>query len=182
MTPADGKPIESSVPDTDPSVELKRLADDAEAIAAGVYDRPVGAPESGDLRRLAGALDQISATLRTQINQLREYNEALERAHTRFGEALRATHNLERMLEIALETGMEAVQARSGLLMLRKGSGTLVGGVSRNLDIRPFKLQVGQGIAGHVASTGKPIVLPGSADPPSGTRRSRTSPASSRSH
>ncbi len=166
MTPADGKSIESSVPDTDPSVELKKLADDAEAIAAGVYDRPVDAPESGDLRRLAGALDRISATLRTQINQLREYNEALERAHTRFGEALRATHNLERMLEIALETGMEAVQARSGLLMLRKGSGTLVGGVSRNLDIRPFKLQVGQGIAGHVASTGKPIVLPGSADPP----------------
>ena len=150
----------------DPSIELKKLADDAEAIAAGLYDRDIEAPSSGDLRRLAGALDQISATMRAQLVQLREYNEALARAHTRFGEALRATHNLDRMLEIALETGMETIGARSGLLMLRKGSGTLMTGVARNLDTPGFKLEVGQGISGHVASTGQPILLPGSADPP----------------
>jgi diguanylate cyclase (GGDEF)-like protein len=150
----------------DPSVELKKLADDAEAIAAGLYDRKIDAPSSADLRRLAGALDQISATMKAQVVQLREYNEALARAHTRFGEALRATHNLDRMLEIALETGMETIGARSGLLMLRKGSGTLMTGVTRNLDTAGFKLEVGQGISGHVASTGQPILLPGSADPP----------------
>jgi len=152
--------------EVDPSVELKKLADDAEAIAAGLYDREIDAPSSGDLRRLASALDQISATMKAQILQLREYNEALARAHTRFGEALRATHNLDRMLEIALETGMETIGARSGLLMLRKGSGTLMTGVTRNLDTPGFKLEVGQGISGHVASTGQPILLPGSADPP----------------
>lgn len=150
----------------DPSIELKKLADDAEAIAAGLYDREIDAPSSGDLRRLASALDQISATMKAQIVQLREYNEALARAHTRFGEALRATHDLDRMLEIALETGMETIGAKSGLLMLRKGPGTLMTGVTRNLDTPGFKLEVGQGISGHVASTGQPILLPGSADPP----------------
>jgi two-component system cell cycle response regulator len=152
--------------ENDPTVELKRLADDAEAIASGLYDREIEAPPAGDLRRLAEALDQISATMRAQIDQIREYNEALERAHTRFGEALRATHDLDRMLEIALETGMETIGARSGLLMLRKGLGTLVAGVNRNLDLPKFKLAVGQGIAGHVASTGHPVLLPGSADVP----------------
>lgn len=152
--------------EVDPSIELKKLADDAEAIAAGLYDREIDSPASGDLRRLASALDQISATMKAQIVQLREYNEALARAHTRFGEALRATHNLDRMLEIALETGMETIGARSGLLMLRKGSGTLMTGVTRNLETPGFKLEVGQGISGHVASTGLPILLPGSADPP----------------
>ena len=152
--------------DTDLSIELKRLADDAEAIASGKYDRAIDTAPTGDLRRLAEALDRISATLQSQVNQLREYNEALERAHTRFGEALRATHDLERILEIALESGMEATRARSGLLMLRKGSGTLVAGVCRNLDIPRFKLDVGQGIAGRVAFTSRPVLLPGSADPP----------------
>ncbi|CAN5858990.1 sensor domain-containing diguanylate cyclase [soil metagenome] len=150
----------------DPSIELTKLADEAEAIAAGLYDREIDPPSSGDLRRLASALDQISSTLKAQVVQLNEYNEALARAHTRFGEALRATHNLDRMLEIALETGMETIGARSGLLMLRKGSGTLMTGVTRNLDTPGFKLEVGQGISGHVASTGQPILLPGSADPP----------------
>ncbi|HEX2053379.1 MAG TPA: diguanylate cyclase, partial [Actinomycetota bacterium] len=153
------------MPDTDPSVELKKLADDAEAIAAGHFDRPIDPPPAGDLRRLAEALDQIAGKLQAQMGQLREYNEALTRAHIRFGEALRATHDLERMLEIALETGMEAVRARSGLLVLRRG-GALVSGVSRNLDRPPFKLELGQGIAGHVAATGTPALLPGSADPP----------------
>ena len=152
--------------ETDPSIELKRLADDAEAIASGRYDRQIDTAHTGDLRRLAEALDHISSTLQTQLNELREYNEALERAHTRFGEALRATHDLERILEIALETGMEATRARRGLLMLRKGSGTLVAAVFRNLDIPRFKLEVGQGIAGHVASASRPVLLPGSADPP----------------
>lgn len=152
--------------EVDPSVEIKKLADDAEAIASGLYDRDIEAPSSGDLRRLATALDQISATMKAQILQLREYNEALARAHTRFGEALRATHDLDRMLEIALETGMETIGARSGLLMLRKGMGTLMTGVTRNLDTAGFKLEVGQGISGHVASTGQPILLPGSSDHP----------------
>jgi two-component system, cell cycle response regulator len=152
--------------EVDPSVELKKLADDAEAIASGLYDREIDAPSSGDLRRLASALDQISSTMKAQILQLREYNEALARAHTRFGEALRATHNLDRMLEIALETGMETIGARSGLLMLRKGMGTLMTGVTRNMETPGFKLEVGQGISGHVASTGQAILLPGSADPP----------------
>ena len=154
------------MPDTNPSVELKRLADDAEAIAAGTYDRAIDAPQSEDLRRLAGALERITGTLRAQVAQLRESNEALARAHTRFGEALRATHDLERMLEIALETGMEAIRAQRGLLMLRKGGATLVSGVARNLDAANFKLEVGQGIAGKVAATGQPILFPGSADPP----------------
>lgn len=149
----------------DSSVELKKLADDAEAIAAGSYDRSIEVPQSGELGRLAAALSQISSTLQAQVGQLRDYNEALARAHTRFGEALRATHDLERMLEIALETGMEAIRASSGLLMLRRG-GSLVSGVARNLDLESFALEIGQGVAGRVAATGTPVVIPGSADPP----------------
>lgn len=139
---------------------LKRLADHAEAVARGSLQRE--APSSnGEMGRLAAALDTLSALLATQQTELQEHREALTRAHTRFGEALRATHDLDRMLAIALETGMETVGARRGLLMLRRGGTTLVNGVARNLEMPPLSLEVGVGIAGHVAETATAVLIPG---------------------
>lgn len=145
------------------SREIRRLADHADALAAGSYDHQ-DIPASGELGRLSNTLDKLSATLETQQKELKEYSEALTRAHTRFGEALRATHDLDRMLAIALETGMETVGAKSGLLMLRRGGGTLVTGVARNLEVPAFTLDLGDGIAGRVAETGEAIVVPGTAE------------------
>lgn len=151
----------------DPSSEaLARLADHVQAVAAGSYHQELDSHPSGELGRLAEALEQIRRRLGDQDEQLRQYQEALNRAHTRFGEALRATHDLERMLEIALETGMEAVQARSGLILLRKGLGTLVGGVSRNIGTAELRLELGKGIAGQVALTGRPVRWPDPQAPP----------------
>ena len=115
-------------------------------------------------RKLARQLDELSAAMKAQELELEEYSEALNRAHTRFGEALRATHDLDKMLAVALETGMETVRAKRGLLLLRKGPGTLGIGVTRNMEVPPFTLDVGQGISGHVASTGNPLVIPGQED------------------
>lgn len=145
------------------SAHLKRLADRADALAGGSFVHQQAAASSGELGRLSGALDKLSATFEAQHKELKEYSEALTRAHTRFGEALRATHDLDRMLAIALETGMETVRAQSGLLMLRRGGGTLVKGVARNLEIPAFTLDLGEGIAGRVAECGEAIIVPGPA-------------------
>jgi diguanylate cyclase (GGDEF)-like protein len=115
-------------------------------------------------RKLARQLDELSSAMKAQELELEEYSEALNRAHTRFGEALRATHDLDKMLAVALETGMETVRAKRGLLLLRKGPGTLGIGVTRNMDVSPFTLDVGQGVSGHVAATGSPLVIPGQED------------------
>ncbi|MGQ0680051.1 MAG: diguanylate cyclase [Actinomycetota bacterium] len=144
----------------DASVNLGKLADRAEAIATGsLPDRPVTGGAQAH-RRLAESLEKVAIRLDAQNRELREYSEALSRAHTRFGEALRATHDLDRMLAIALETGMETVGAERGLLLLRRGGG-LVKGVAYNLDLPNFNLEVGQGIAGLVAKTGQALVIPG---------------------
>lgn len=150
------------------SADLKRLADRAEAINSGLYRNDGAAVSSGELGRLSGTLDKLSVTLEAQNKELKEYSEALTRAHTRFGEALRATHDLDRMLAIALETGMETVRAQSGLLMLRRGGGTLVKGVARNLESPAFTLDMGEGIAGRVAESGEAIIVPGPAAVPAG--------------
>jgi two-component system cell cycle response regulator len=142
--------------------QLRRLADQAEAIAGTHEAKPISG--KGEMARLAGTLHKLSTALEAQTRELEDYSEALNRAHTRFGEALRATHDLDKMLAVALETGIETVRASSGLLMLRKGPGTLTVGVNRNLDTAQFTLDVGQGISGHVAATGTPLVIPGAGD------------------
>jgi two-component system, cell cycle response regulator len=143
---------------------LRRLSEDVGAVAGGEYDRPLQASGSGDLQQLVHSLNRVSSRLKSQAAELKESSEALNRAHTRFGEALRATHNMERMLEIALDTGMETVRAKRGLLMLRKGA-NLTSGVARNLEVPGLQLPVGSGVAGHVAATGQPARVPGNAAP-----------------
>lgn len=148
------------MPGADSPDELHKLADYAEKLSAGDADPPTPFPSSSDAARVAAALEKLHQQLAAQTREIAEYQRALDRAHTRFGEALRSTHDLDRMLEIALETGMETVGARRGMLMLRKGQGTLLSGVKRNLDIGRLTLDPGQGIAGHVAATGTPVVIP----------------------
>jgi two-component system, cell cycle response regulator len=143
---------------------VRKLSQDVGALAGGEYDRPLKVRGSGDLEQLVQSLNQLSLRLKSQAAELKESSEALTRAHTRFGEALRATHDMDRILEIALDTGMETVRAKRGLLMLRKGA-TLTAGVGRNLTVAGLQIPVGSGIAGQVAATGQPIRLPGSAAP-----------------
>lgn len=144
------------------SEELRRLADAAEAIAAGrPYPSSPVSTAHEELGRLAAALERISCKLSAQHDEIREYDEALQRARTRFGEALRATHDLQRMLEIALETGMETVKARRALLMLRKGPAALVPGAARGFAMPSFILEAGRGVSGHVAATGEAVLIPG---------------------
>lgn len=153
------------MPGTDPSdKELHKLADYAEALSAGSAEPQTPPRLSEDAARVAAAVENLTERLAAFKREVAEYQEALDRAHTRFGDALRSTHNLDRMLEIALETGMETIGARRGMLMLRKGQGALISGVSRNLDGH-FTLDPGQGIAGHVAATGSPVVVPSASAP-----------------
>jgi two-component system cell cycle response regulator len=148
---------------------VRKLSKDVGALAGGEYDRPLNAGSSGDLEQLVQSLNQLSGKLRSQAAELKESGEALSRAHTRFGEALRATHDMDRILEIALDTGMETVRAERGLLMLRKGA-TLTAGVGRNLEVAGLQFPVGSGISGHVAATGQPLRVPGNAMPPADER------------
>lgn len=147
------------------SAQLRRLADHASELASGSYERTGSPAASGEPGRLTDSLDRLSETLEKQNRELTEYRAALGRAHTRFGEALRATHDLDRMLAIALETGMETVRARRGLLLLRRGGGTLVTGVGRNLNIDSISLDIGEGIAGQVAESGEAVIIPGPGSP-----------------
>jgi signal transduction histidine kinase len=93
-----------------------------------------------------------------------DLEEALAR-ETRFGRALRdvglalgTTLDLDPLLELILEKITEALEADRATLYLRdEATDELLSQIVQGDEVRTIRLMPGQGIAGHVAKTGKPL-------------------------
>ncbi len=96
--------------------------------------------------------------------RVRELEAALAR-ETRFGRALRevglalgATADLDPLLELILAKITEALEADRATLYLRdEKTNELLSQIVQGDEVRTIRLRVGQGIAGQVAATGKPL-------------------------
>ncbi len=147
------------------SQPLMEVADAANAIAAGEYGRQIEVHSSDEVGQLAHAFNDMSEKLNVSFSELRESREDLKRAYTRFGEALRSTHDLDRMLEATLEAAMDTVGAEKGLLVWVAG-GNLEVKAWRKIDAPDFELPIGKGVMGYVVETGTPLRIPGGGDQP----------------
>jgi signal transduction histidine kinase/putative methionine-R-sulfoxide reductase with GAF domain len=96
--------------------------------------------------------------------RIAELEAALAR-ETRFGRALRevglalgATSDLDPLLELILAKITEALEADRATLYLRdEATDELLSQIVHGDEVRTIRLKVGQGIAGQVAETGKPL-------------------------
>jgi len=103
-------------------------------------------------------------TAATAEERIRELEVALAR-ETRFGRALRevglalgATSDLDPLLELILEKITDALEADRATLYLRdEATDELLSEIVQGDEVRTIRLKVGQGIAGQVAETGKPL-------------------------
>jgi len=72
-------------------------------------------------------------------------------------------HDLNQLLELILETGTRIMRARaSSLLLLDQKTKKLYFKVTtgtKKEEVKNFEIEVGQGIAGHVAKTGEPLLI-----------------------
>lgn len=140
---------------------LTQLAAGADAIAQGNYQQHIEVRSRDELGKLASAFNSMADGLALHISQLNESREELQRALTRFGETLRSTHDLEQLLNVIVETSMDHLRAKRGLLMLlTPNRDRLVVRVHRGLESVDFELKVGEGLAGHVVEHGAPLRFP----------------------
>jgi len=93
--------------------------------------------------------------------ELNQSKEQLRRAHIRFGDALRSTHDMQGILEVILDIGLETVGAERGALLMVDGAGLLCVKKSTNLEPPLFEVRVGAGLVGYIAETGQGIRIPG---------------------
>lgn len=145
---------------------LRELAAGANAIAAGNYDQHIDVRSHDEVGELARSFNAMTERLKVHISDLRESREQVKRAYARFGEILRSTHDLEKLLEGVLEISLDTLRATRGLLMVTSGPGSLNVQVSRGVVDSDFELEPGKGLAGYVASTGNPMRLPADGDLP----------------
>ncbi|MGH2709724.1 MAG: diguanylate cyclase [Actinomycetota bacterium] len=140
---------------------LQRLVQGARAVAAGELDHRVEAGDHGDVARVADAFNTMTDYLRTYVGELQSSRDELRGSLERMGATLRTTLDLGGMLEVVLDTAAVTLGARAGALFLLRGG-------SRQLRLevaRGYKppedagLAVGEGIAGHAAATGAPILI-----------------------
>jgi signal transduction histidine kinase len=112
------------------------------------------------LRRLSRLLiDERVLTVALQ-NRLHEVSLLLDA-----GKAMNSVLELPAVLESILASAIELLDGKSGSIMLREGDELVSSCVQGNDNARGRHLQIGEGVAGQVASTREPLLIAGDADP-----------------
>jgi diguanylate cyclase (GGDEF)-like protein len=108
---------------------LSGLADAANAIARGRLDRRVKVRGRDEFARLGLAFNEMADQLEARVEELGAERARLREANVRFGEALAATHDVDQLLRVIVETVVETTGATGGLVLGLAGeviqSGTL---------------------------------------------------------
>jgi diguanylate cyclase (GGDEF)-like protein len=108
---------------------LGDLADAANAIARGRLDRRVAVRGRDVFARLGLAFNEMADQLEARVEELDAERARLRDANVRFGEALAATHDVDQLLRVIVETVVETTGATGGLVVGLAGevvqSGTL---------------------------------------------------------
>jgi signal transduction histidine kinase/putative methionine-R-sulfoxide reductase with GAF domain len=111
---------------------------------------------SRELEHRATSHDQRLKELEEELARERRIGIALREV----GLALGTTLDLEQLLELILQKINDAVEAdRSTLYLLDDRRSELVSRIVQGDEVRQIRLKVGQGIAGHVAQTGKTLLV-----------------------
>jgi diguanylate cyclase (GGDEF)-like protein len=139
---------------------LEQLAEGARSVAAGNLQTRVAA-EGQDFGRIAEAFNMMTTNLQQYVGELEQSRDELRRSLERLGVTLRSTHDLEAMLGVILDTAAVTLRARAGALyLLHPGARELRPEVAVGYE-PPVgaALRLGEGVAGTVAASGRPVLL-----------------------
>ena len=103
---------------------------------------------------------QRSDSRLAQLEEALAHQTRISSALREIGQALGTTTNLDQVLSLILVKITEAVDAdRATLYLLDESKNELVSRIAQGSEVRSIRLAIGEGIAGHVAKTGRPVVV-----------------------
>jgi diguanylate cyclase (GGDEF)-like protein len=100
---------------------IRRLVDAARAIARGDLDERVPAEGHDELALLGRTFNEMAGQLQTRLDELDSERVRLRGAFSRFGDVLGATHDVDQLRRMIVETAVEATHATGGVLMGEAG-------------------------------------------------------------
>jgi diguanylate cyclase (GGDEF)-like protein len=96
---------------------LDRLATAANAIARGEFHKRVQVDGKDEFARLGLAFNEMADQLEARLEELGAERARLRDATVRFGDALAATHDVDQLLRVIVETVVETTGATGGLVV-----------------------------------------------------------------
>jgi diguanylate cyclase (GGDEF)-like protein len=134
---------------------LGRLAQAADEIARGRFRERVHVVGRDEFAEVAQAFNRMAAQLEQRMDEL-EYERRRTRELTlRFGKALTATHDIELLLRVIVETMVEATGAEGGAAIVRKRELARTGSLDGGPDKLELPLKVDGELFGHVVLCGE---------------------------
>jgi diguanylate cyclase (GGDEF)-like protein len=138
---------------------LGRLANAANAIARGRLDRRVEVQGRDEFGRLGLAFNEMADQLEARLEELDAERARLRDATVRFGEALAATHDVDQLLRVIVETVVETTGATGGLVVGLGGEIVQSGTLSDRGETFELPLTAGRQSFGTLTLSGKSFTV-----------------------
>jgi diguanylate cyclase (GGDEF)-like protein len=138
---------------------LGGLADAANAIARGRLDRRVAVRGRDEFARLSTAFNEMADQLEAREEELGAERARLREATVRFGEALAATHDVDQLLRVIIETVVETTGATGGLVVGLAGEVIQTGSLSDRGERIELPLTAGRQSFGTLTLVGRGFTI-----------------------
>jgi diguanylate cyclase (GGDEF)-like protein len=133
---------------------LRRLASAADAIAHGNLSERVAVGGRDEFAQLGDSFNRMAAQLEQRLRELAAERSRVREAVARFGDALAATHDPEHLLQIVVESAVEATGALAGAVRTADGVVVSIGDPQSGAERLAFPLQAGETVFGTLELTG----------------------------
>jgi diguanylate cyclase (GGDEF)-like protein len=134
---------------------LDRLATAANSIARGRLDRRVEVDGTDEFARLGTAFNEMTDQLESRLEELDLERARMRDATVRFGAALAATHDVDQLLRVIVETVVETTGATGGIVVGLGGEIVQSGTLSARGETFELPLTAGRQSFGTLTLSGR---------------------------
>jgi two-component system, cell cycle response regulator len=134
---------------------LRRLADAANAIAHGRLQERLEIHGTDEFAQVAEAFNRMAAELEQRLAELKNERRRARDATARFAEVLAATHDVNQLLRVVVETAVEATSADGGVVVGPEGELARAGDPEAGSRLLELPLRVGRQNFGWVVLSGE---------------------------
>jgi diguanylate cyclase (GGDEF)-like protein len=132
---------------------LGRLVEAANAIAQGRLGGRVEVRGRDEFAQLGSAFNRMAGTLELRLAELETERSRVRGANARFGEALAATHDPGQLVQVVVESAVEATGAAGGVVLGPQGELARAGDPDAGYERLAFPLRVGSSDFGLLVLT-----------------------------
>ncbi|GAA2376070.1 diguanylate cyclase [Dactylosporangium salmoneum] len=140
---------------------LTELAQAVERVAGGDLGARVPVRSQDEVGRLGQTFNRMTREMQGYVQALTASRDQLRGQLGVLGDTLAGTHDLDRILQVILQTATAATGAQAGVVLMVDQAGVdLRGQVGEGLagiDVTELRLSPGEGLLGTVAATGEPM-------------------------